>query len=262
MDAFDFIEFRFLDILDIALVAILLYYIYRLIKGTAAINIFLGIAIVYLIWKLTVALKMELLSDILGKFLGGGFIALIIVFQQEIRKFLLMVGSTNFAAKKGFLKRFKFSTAFKDDNSTTNVDDLVSACDEMSKTKTGALIILQRNNNLEFVKQTGDKMQAEVNKPLLTSIFYKNSPLHDGAIIIEDNLITATRVILPVEEGVSIPARFGLRHRAALGMTLRSDAVALVVSEETGQISYIRNGEFILFNDIDRLADIIKEDLE
>ena len=229
MDAFDFIEFRFLDILDIALVAILLYYIYRLIKGTAAINIFLGIAIVYLIWKLTVALKMELLSDILGKFLGGGFIALIIVFQQEIRKFLLMVGSTNFAAKKGFLKRFKFSTAFKDDNSTTNVDDLVSACDEMSKTKTGALIILQRNNNLEFVKQTGDKMQAEVNKPLLTSIFYKNSPLHDGAIIIEDNLITATRVILPVEEGVSIPARFGLRHRAALGMTLRSDAVALVV---------------------------------
>jgi uncharacterized protein (TIGR00159 family) len=262
LDAFDFIEFRFLDILDIALVAILLYYIYRLIKGTAAINIFLGIAIVYLIWKLTVALKMELLSDILGKFLGGGFIALIIVFQQEIRKFLLMVGSTNFAAKKGFLKRFKFSTAFKDDNSTTNVDDLVSACDEMSKTKTGALIILQRNNNLEFVKQTGDKMQAEVNKPLLTSIFYKNSPLHDGAIIIEDNLITATRVILPVEEGVSIPARFGLRHRAALGMTLRSDAVALVVSEETGQISYIRNGEFILFNDIDRLADIIKEDLE
>ena len=233
MDAFDFIEFRFLDILDIALVAILLYYIYRLIKGTAAINIFLGIAIVYLIWKLTVALKMELLSDILGKFLGGGFIALIIVFQQEIRKFLLMVGSTNFAAKKGFLKRFKFSTAFKDDNSTTNVDDLVSACDEMSKTKTGALIILQRNNNLEFVKQTGDKMQAEVNKPLLTSIFYKNSPLHDGAIIIEDNLITATRVILPVEEGVSIPDRFGLRHRAALGITLRSDAVALVVSEET-----------------------------
>lgn len=262
MDAFDFIEFRFLDILDIALVAILLYYVYRLIRGTAAINIFLGIAIVYLIWKLTVALKMELLSDILGKFLGGGFIALIIVFQQEIRKFLLMVGSTNFAAKKGFLKRFKFSTAFNDGHITTDVESIISACDEMSKTKTGALIILQRNNNLEFVKQTGDKMQAEVNKPLLTSIFYKNSPLHDGAIIIEDNLITATRVILPVEEGVSIPARFGLRHRAALGMTLRSDAVALVVSEETGQISYIRNGEFILFNDIDRLADIIKEDME
>ncbi len=262
MDALNFLEFRFLDILDIALVAILLYYVYRLIKGTAAINIFLGIAIVYLIWKLTVALKMELLSDILGKFLGGGFIALIIVFQQEIRNFLLMVGSTNFASKKGFLKRFKFSTAFRDDHITTDIESLIAACDEMSKSKTGALIILQRNNSLDFVKLTGDKMNAEVNKPLLTSIFYKNSPLHDGAIIIEDNIITATRVILPVEKDISIPDRFGLRHRAALGITLRSDAVALVVSEESGQISYIKDGEFILFNDIDRLADIIKEDLE
>ena len=262
MDALNFLEFRFLDILDIALVAILLYYVYRLIRGTAAINIFLGIAIVYLIWKLTVALKMELLSDILGKFLGGGFIALIIVFQQEIRKFLLMVGSTNFASKKGFFKRFKFSNNFRDNHVSTDVESIVSACDEMSKTKTGALIILERNNSLDFVKLTGDKMNAEVNKPLLSSIFYKNSPLHDGAIIIEDNFITATRVILPVEKDISIPARFGLRHRAALGITLRSDAVALVVSEESGQISYIKDGEFILFNDIDRLADIIKEDLE
>ncbi|MCB0459264.1 MAG: diadenylate cyclase CdaA [Flavobacteriaceae bacterium] len=260
MKAFDFLDFGILDIIDIVLVAVLLYYIYKLIRGTVAINIFVGIAIVYLIWKLTVALKMELLSDILGKFLGGGFIALIIVFQQEIRKFLLMLGSTNFASKKGFLKQLKFLKS--DDTITTDVESIVSACVDMSKTKTGALIVIERNNNLELIKQTGDKMNAEVNKPLLSSIFYKNSPLHDGAIIIEDNMVTATRVILPVEKDITIPARFGLRHRAAIGVTMRYDAVALVVSEETGQISYIKNGEFILFDNPERLIDIIKEDLE
>ncbi|QCX40114.1 diadenylate cyclase [Aureibaculum algae] len=264
LDAFKFLDFSFLDILDIALVAILLYYVYKLIRGTAAINIFLGIAIVYLIWKLTVALKMELLSDILGKFLGGGFIALIIVFQQEIRKFLLMVGSTNFTTKKGFLKRFKLLSNMRknDDFISTDVDSIIDACEEMASTKTGALIIIQRNNNLDLVKQTGDKMNAEINKALLTSIFYKNSPLHDGALIIEDNFITATRVILPVEKDIIIPARFGLRHRAALGITMRSDALALAVSEETGQISYIKDGEFILYNDINSLKDLIKEDLD
>lgn len=259
MKTFNFLDFSFLDILDIVLVAILLYYVYKLIKGTAAINIFLGIAIVYLIWKLTVALKMELLSDILGKFLGGGFIALIIVFQQEIRKFLLMVGSTNFATKKGFIKRLKFLKS--DDIVTTDVASIISACEDMSKTKTGALIVIERNNSLDLIKQTGDEMHAEVNKPLLKSIFYKNSPLHDGAVIIEDNVITATRVILPVEKDISIPARFGLRHRAAMGVTMRSDALAIAVSEETGQISYIKNGEFILFNNTESLIEMIKKDL-
>jgi len=261
LKAFNFLDFSFLDILDIVLVALLLYYIYKLVRGTVAINIFIGIAIVYLIWKLTVALQMELLSDILGKFLGGGFIALIIVFQQEIRKFLLMVGSTNFASKKGFMKRLKF---LKSDTSvtTTDVKSIVTACKMMSQAKTGALIVLERNNNLDLIKQTGDEMHAEVNVPLLNSIFYKNSPLHDGAIIIEENIITATRVILPLEKDITIPARFGLRHRAAIGVTMRSDALAIVVSEETGQISYIKNGEFVLFDDTDHLIELIKEDLE
>ncbi len=260
MKAFNFLDFNFLDILDIVLVAVLLYYIYKLIRGTVAINIFIGIAIVYLIWKLTLALQMELLSDILGKFLGGGFIALIIVFQQEIRKFLLMVGSTNFASKKGFIKRMKFLKS--DEIVITDVENIVSACALMSKTKTGALIVFERNNSLELLKQTGDAMHAEVNIPLLNSIFYKNSPLHDGAIIIEDNIITATRVILPLEKDIDIPARFGLRHRAAIGVTIRYDALALVVSEETGQISYIKNGEFVLFDGTEHLVEIIKDDLE
>lgn len=260
MEAFKFLDFSILDIIDIVLVAVLLYYVYKLIRGTVAINIFIGIAIVYLIWKLTVALQMELLSDILGKFLGGGFIALIIVFQQEIRKFLLMIGSTNFASKKGFIKQLKFLKS--DDIITTDVESIVTACKIMAQSKTGALIVIERNNNLDLIKQSGDKMQAEVNVPLLKSIFYKNSPLHDGAVIIEDNNITATRVILPLEKDIAIPARFGLRHRAAIGVTMRSDALAIVVSEETGQISYIKNGEFVLFDDTENLVDLIKSDLE
>ncbi len=259
MDSINFLDLGFLDILDIVLVAVLLFYIYKLIRGTAAINIFIGIAIIYLIWKLTQALEMELLSDILGKFLGGGFIALIIVFQQEIRKFLLMVGSTNIASKRGILKRFNF---FKSEIVANNhIDEIITFCDEMSKIKTGVLIILGRNNSLEIVKLTGDSMHIEVNKPILKSIFYKNSPLHDGAILIEDDIITATRVILPIENTIEIPAHFGLRHRAGLGITTRTDAVAIIVSEETGQISYINNGAFILFEDINDLIEIIKEDL-
>ena len=259
MNGLEFLHFGFLDILDIVLVAVLMYYIYRLVKGTVAINIFLGISIIFIIWKLTEALNMEMLSVILGKFLSGGVIALIIVFQQEIRKFLLMIGSTNFTTKRGFLKQLKFLQS--EINHYTDVESIVEACDEMGKTKTGALIVIGRNNSLEAFKQTGDTMHIEVNKPILKSIFYKNSPLHDGAIIIEDNLITATRVILPVERNVDLPARFGLRHRAAIGISNQTDALVLVVSEETGKISYIKNGEFILFDDKDKLVELIKEDL-
>ncbi len=256
----DFLHFGFLDILDIVLVAFLMYNIYRLLRGTVAINIFLGIAIIFIIWKLTEALNMEMFSVILGKFLSGGVVALIIVFQQEIRKFLLMIGSTNFTTKKGFLKQLKFLKS--EINHEIDVESIVEACDEMGKTKTGALIVIARNNSLEAYKQTGDSMHIEVNKPILKSIFYKNSPLHDGAIIIEDNVITATRVILPVARDIDLPNRFGLRHRAAMGVSTQTDALVLVVSEETGKISYIKNGEFILFDDTDKLIELIKEDLE
>ncbi len=259
MDSLDFLHPGFLDILDIVLVAVLLFYIYKLIRGTTAFNIFLGIAIIYLIWKLTQALKMELLSDILGKFLGVGFIALIIVFQQEIRKFLLMLGSTNFV-RKGFLKKLNFLKS-ENKSTSTDVNEIIAFCNEMSKIKTGVLIVLGRSNNLEFVKITGDPQYIEINVSILKSIFYKNSPLHDGAITIEDNIITATRVILPIDDTLEIPSHFGLRHRAALGITTRTDALAIIVSEETGQISYVNNGIFVLFEDSDDLIEIIKEDL-
>ncbi|MCK5815712.1 MAG: diadenylate cyclase CdaA [Flavobacteriaceae bacterium] len=254
----DFLEFSFLDILDIALVAILLYYTYKLLRGTVAINIFIGITIVFLMWKITQALEMEMLSGILGGLTSGGVIALIVVFQQEVRKFLLMLGSPNFNSKRSFLKQLKFmkSEVYLE----TEVEIIVNACESMGKSKTGALIVFERNQSLDFVKTTGDQMNTEVNQPILESIFYKNSPLHDGAIIIRDNTIVATRIVLPLSDK-NLPARFGLRHRAAIGISEKSDAVCLVVSEETGKTSYIKDGEFILYENSFTLTETLKSDL-
>lgn len=255
----DFLNVRILDIVDIVFVAILLFYMYKLVKGTVAVNIFVGLVIVYLIGKLTQLLQMELLSSVLGEFIGVGMFALIVVFQQEIRKFLLMIGSTNFTQRKKFLSQLRF---VKDDTEvTTNVNAIVKACEAMGKNFTGALIVIQKSTNLDFVKNSGDSMNIEINQPIIESIFHKSGPLHDGAMVIEDNKITATRVILPVSNDRTIPLRFGLRHRAAVGITEKTDALALVVSEETGQISFLKDGEFIMFEDNIELVNKLKEDL-
>jgi uncharacterized protein (TIGR00159 family) len=256
----DFLDFSFLDALDILLVAILIYYIYKLLKGTVAINIFLGIAFIFLIWKITQILKMEMLSNILGYLLSGGVIALIIVFQQEIRKFLLMIGTTNVTSRTQFLKQLKFLKS--EITLETDSDTLLSACKKMSKTKTGALIVIERTNSLDFLIKTGDNMNAEINEVLLESIFYKNSPLHDGATIIRDNYVVATRVILPISDSINIPSRFGLRHRAAFGVSEKTDAVCLLVSEETGEISYIKDGSFELYADYNELLEKLKQDIQ
>jgi DNA integrity scanning protein DisA with diadenylate cyclase activity len=143
----------------------------------------------------------------------------------------------------------------------TNVDAIIAACNKMGTTLTGALIVLERNNNLDFLTGTGDAMNISVTQPIIESIFFKNSPLHDGAVIIENNIVKATRVILPVNNEKKIPERFGLRHRAAIGITEKTDALAIVVSEESGQISYIKNGEFVMFKDTQDLSEMIKRDL-
>jgi len=254
----DFLNFSFIDIIDIVLVAILLYYVYKLLKGTVAINIFIGIMILLLIWQVTKALKMELLSNILGGFMGVGSIALIVVFQPEMRKFLLMLGSTKFSTRGGLMSRFKFLR-----NEITSMDDIESileACFKLSKSKTGALIAIERNNKLDFVKESGDLMNLEVNAPILESIFFKNSPLHDGAVIIQDNHITAARCVFPLS-AKQLPARFGLRHRAAIGVTERTDCLCITVSEETGEINYIKDGEFVLYKNQSDLTEKIKGEL-
>lgn len=256
----DLLEFTVLDVIDIILVAFLLYYAYKLIKGTVAINIFIGIVVIYLIYLLVDALQMKMLTNILGGFMSVGIIALIVVFQPEIRKFLLMVGSTNIGAKGGFMKKLSFLRTQA--INATEAEVVVAACTKMGSSKTGALIVLERNNNLDFLVSTGDEMNIKVTQPILESIFFKNSPLHDGAIIIANNVVKATRVILPVNNEKNIPARFGLRHRAAIGVTEKTDALAIVVSEETGQVSYIKNGEFIMYKNTEELIELIKSDLE
>jgi uncharacterized protein (TIGR00159 family) len=260
LDFLNFIDLKITDLIDIVLVAILLYYVYKLVRGSVAINIFLGIVIVWGFWKLTELLGMEMISSMVGAFMQVGLIALIIVFQQEIRKFLLMIGSTNFANKRNFFKHFKFLG--QDGLATSiDIDAILNACQNMSTTQTGALFVIERTNSLDFVKSSGDKMYIEITQPIIESIFYKNSPLHDGAAVIVNNYIVATRVILPVSNERNIPLHFGLRHRAAVGITEKTDALALVVSEETGDISYIKNGTFIAFKNLTELSSMMKEDL-
>ncbi len=255
---FDFLHFSFLDILDIILVASLLYYIYKQLRGSVAINIFIGIAIIFAIWKITVALNMEMLSGLLGSLIGGGAIALIVVFQQEVRRFLLMIGTTNFTSKKNFLNQLKFAKT--EISASTDVETIIKTCASLSESFTGALIVIEREQKLDFLISSGDEMNAEINRPILESIFYKNSPLHDGAVIIKDNKIIATRIVLPLSNR-DLPARFGLRHRAAIGITEKTDAIAIIVSEETGKISYVKDGEFVLYEDQFSLTEIIKNDL-
>ena len=203
---------------------------------------------------------MEMLSSVLGEFIGVGMFALIVVFQQEIRKFLLMIGSTNFGKRRSFLKQLKL-IGNQTEESSTNIRAIVRACEKMGETFTGALIVIKRNTSLDFVKTSGDHMQIMINTPIIESIFYKNSTLHDGAIIIEDNSVVATRVILPVSNERDIPLRFGLRHRAAIGISEKTDAVVLVVSEETGKVSYIKNGNFIMYESWEDLIQKLNEDL-
>ncbi len=260
LDKIDFLDFTFVDLIDILLVALLLFYAYRLVKGTVAINIFIGIVIFYVIWKLTDILNLDVLSNILGKFISVGFFALIVVFQQEIRKFLLLIGSTNFASRRNVIRYFKF---LNQDQESLKIDlmALLSACNKMANEKTGAIIVFERENNLDFLKSTGDEANIEISAQILETIFFKNSPLHDGAIIVNNNFIKATRVVLPVSESTSIPTRFGLRHRAAIGISEKTDAVVLVISEQTGKISYVKDGTFCKYKNIEDLRRMLTEDL-
>ncbi len=257
----DFLEISFADFVDISVVAILLYYLYKLIKGTGAINIFIGIVVIYIIWKLTDALNMQLVSGILGSFISVGFFALIVVFRAEIRKFLLLIGSTRF--NKNYSNIKLFFNIIKNDttNIKIDIDSVISACKDLASTNTGAIIVIERQNSLDYLKHSGLSTEIKINKAIIESIFFKNSPLHDGAILIRDNQIIATKVVLPVSDSKELPARFGLRHRAGMGISEKTDALVLIVSEETGKISYFKNGNFFYFETLHLLNEEISKDL-
>jgi uncharacterized protein (TIGR00159 family) len=235
-----FITLSFFDVLDILLVAFLLYQVYMLTRGTVAINIFVGLFLFYLIWLFVTALNMELLSSILGKFIGVGVIALLIVFQQEVRKFLLHLGSRyNFSQKFSFEKWLSVDEKSIKDK---ELDGIIESCDNMAKSKTGALIVITKRTDLFSFAETGQILKARISSSLLESIFFKNSPLHDGALILDNNRILAARCILPVSDNPNIPGSLGLRHRAAIGISQMTDAHVIIVSEETGNISYVMGG--------------------
>jgi len=235
-----FIHIRLLDIFDIILVAVLFYQLYMLIRGTVAYSITLGIAAIYIFWWAVRAMQMELLSTILGSVLGVGVIALIIVFQQEIRRFLIFLGSryidgNRISVEKILNLRFESKPQVK-------IRSIMKAVMQFSLEKTGALIVIGRKSNLDMYAETGDVLNAETSSRLFISIFNKTSPLHDGAVIVEDDKVKAARVILPVTENMDLPPEYGLRHRAGLGISEVTDSLVIIVSEETGQISLAENG--------------------
>jgi diadenylate cyclase len=240
----NFISFGLTDAIDILLVGIILYLFYNLVKGTSAINIFVGLALIYLAYIIIRAFDLKLLSSILGKFVNVGVIAIMIVFQQEIRKFLLYIGSNDFLRNKNWKNLLKFNvTARESSEITLDIEALETACFNMSATKTGALIIVARKSDLKFFINTGDLVDSGLTSRMLENIFYKNSPLHDGAVIIQGNRILAARCVLPVTEKEDFPPQYGMRHRAAVGITENTDALAVTVSEQTGSIAITVHGE-------------------
>ena len=239
----DFVNITFIDILDILLVALLIYEFYRLIRGTSAMSIFIGILFLYVLWVVVKALNMRLLSTILGQVLGVGVIAMIVIFQQEIRQFLLHFGNRYFAGRKKLKNRRRAWFNNEVAISQESLEEITAACQYMSETRTGALIVFRHKSALDNFIETGDRIDAAVHRRLIENLFFKNSPLHDGAIIMTQNRIVAARCILPLTNRADINPSYGMRHRAAIGISEVTDAEVVVVSEETGVISYVADGK-------------------
>ncbi|HEY0030501.1 MAG TPA: diadenylate cyclase CdaA [Bacteroidia bacterium] len=255
-----FILVRWIDIVDILLVAVLIYQLYYLVKGTVAINIFIGILLIYLLWLIVRSVNMQLFGSILSKFIDVGFIALLIVFQPELRRFLLYLGTSDLFTK-GKIGKGIFDFKWQVNKSQSlDINSIIKACKNMSESKTGAIIILTKDNDLKFYANTGDLIDAKVSVRMIESIFYKNSPLHDGAIIISDNVIIAARCVLPVTEHTDFPAHLGMRHRAAVGITENTDAIAIVVSEQTGELSYSIEGKLKHAIPLERLKELLEKE--
>lgn len=249
-------QITFLDILDIFLVALILFQLYRLIRGTVAFSIFTGIFFLYLFWILVKALKMELISGLLGQVMGIGVIALVIVFQQEVRRFLLVIGN-RYLTRRRFSLGWLFTPVSDERRSPGEIEEIVRAVEALASKKTGALIVIGRKSSLDIYSERGEIISARISSGLLETIFFKNTPLHDGAVLIVGGIIYAARCPLPVTDSVSLPARFGMRHRAAFGMSELTDALVIVVSEESGYISVVESGEIRENIEADELRNIL-----
>lgn len=237
-----FLEVGWLDLLDIGLVALLIYQIYNLVRGSVASRVFIGYLLVYLAYLLVKALGLNLLTTILEYFISVGALALIIIFQQEIRRFLLLIGkSTNLTNNRWFRRWLLRQTGPAE--TRTWLKPILETCKTLGAEFSGGLLVLRKNDDLGKFARSGEVIDADISKPLLLAIFSQYSPLHDGAVIISDGRIWAARCILPVSEGDELPASLGFRHRAALGMSEATDAAVIAISEESGRLSLALNGK-------------------
>lgn len=247
------------DIIDVFLVALMLYYIYRLMKESRSLNVFIGILVFVFVWLfVSQILEMRLLGSIMDKLVSVGVIGLIILFQKEIRRFLYQLGAHQ--RFQAFSKIFSGSHKGREEDKETIVP-IVLSCMSMAKGHVGALIVVERGVSLNDIVDTGDLIDAKINQRLIENIFFKNSPLHDGAMIISKKRIKAAGCILPVSHDLNIPKELGLRHRAAMGMSQNSDAIAIVVSEETGRISVAMKGEFRLRLSAEELEGLLAQEM-
>ena len=255
-----FFEFGIKDVIDIFLVALMLYYIYRLMKESRSLNVFYGIIVFVLIWLfVSQVLEMKLLGSILSQLASVGVIGLIVLFKEEIRKFLYQLGAHQ--RVKSVMRFFSQRKDNGQDEDKETIMPIVWACMDMAKKKVGALIVIERATPLDDIVQTGEQIDARVNKLLIENIFFKNSPLHDGAMIVSKKRIKAAGCILPVSHNMDIPKELGLRHRAAMGISQDSDAIAVVVSEETGRISVAIKGQFHLRLSAEELESILAKEM-
>jgi len=235
-------EIRVIDVIDVLIVAALVYWIYRMVKGTNVMLIFWALVVLLLFSYVASWFGMRLLGTLLNAITSVGLIALVVIFQPEIRKFLLFLG-TKTQLDESLWKRMRFWRRNIQANSGVNYEPYVNACMHMSQSKTGALIIFRRHNEVEELVTTGEHIDAPASSALIETIFFKNSPLHDGAMIVRGNTILAARCILPVTSRLDIDPNLGLRHRSAIGVTEQLDVLSVIVSEETGAISYAIGGE-------------------
>ena len=242
MNTFLFISIRWLDVLDIVLVALFISYFYTLVRGTVAMRILIGLLVVLIFWKITKALQMELVADLIGTFIGIGAIAFVIIFQPEMRKFLIRIGSNRLVFDFNEKGWFTFK---KDENTiSSHIKEISNAVKEMSAQKTGAIIVIDNSSDLDAIVSTGTKVDAEISTELLTSIFFKNNALHDGAMVISNERIVAAGCILPNSDRTDLPKNFGLRHRAVIGLSESTNSFIILISEETGKIMTTHNNTF------------------
>ena len=247
-------NFGLMDIIDILLVALLMYQAYRVLKKTGSAALFNGILAFFIIWIIvSQVFNMKLLGSILDKFLNVGIIAIIILFQDEIKRFLVNLG--NHRLLKGM--KNVFSKSKNDNNNDPSINQIVQSCASMAKGKVGALIVIQQNESLSKYEQLGQQINADISARLIETIFFKNSPLHDGAMIITKNIIAAAGTILPVSYSADVPTHLGLRHRAALGVSRETDALVIVISEERGSISFVNNNNIELDITPQRLQELL-----